>query len=380
MSLITRCPACGTMFKVVADQLKIAQGWVKCGHCAEIFDASAQLQTTEAGEPPARVVQEAGLPERTDAAKNSGDFEKLQTPPDGLQGPVPVPEEAPSPLDNEPEPEPEPEPVDAAPDGGHADFDPVGWKQSLLQRQQQDFVAPLISESAPDVQGTPAGPAPAAKITVESRFRDSADPLDAEAQDAEYENVDAAQEVSFVRDARRKAFWKKPLVRGLLGALLLLLCALLVLQWMVQHKDRLAALDPRLSPVLQALCGPLHCEIGPPRQIESLVIDSSTFNKTGTDTYRLSFTLKNSADTLLEVPSMELTLTDTQDQAVLRRVLSPRQFGVNAATLAAHSELAGVVTLGVSGDAERAGPPSQSSSAPRSPLRVAGYRILAFYP
>jgi predicted Zn finger-like uncharacterized protein len=370
------------MFKVVADQLKIAQGWVKCGHCAEVFDASVQLQATEAGVPPALVVQEANTPERTDPAKNSVDLEKQQALPDSLPGPVPIPDEASSPLDNEPEPEPEPEPeqVDAAQDGGHADFDPAGWKQSLRQSQQQDFVAPLISESAPDVQGTLADPAPAAKNAVGSRFRDSADPIDAEAQDPEYENAEAAQEVSFVRDARRKAFWKKPLVRGFLGAFFLLLCALLILQWMVQHRDRLAALDPRLAPVLQALCGPLHCEIVPPRQIESLVIDSSTFNKTGTDTYRLGFTLKNSGDTLLEVPSMELTLTDTQDQAVLRRVLSPRQFGVNAATLAAHSELAGVVTLSVSGDAERAGPPSLSASAPRTPLRVAGYRILAFYP
>src|SRR5438045_1501637 len=44
MSLITRCPACGTMFKVVADQLRISEGWVRCGHCAEIFDATANLQ------------------------------------------------------------------------------------------------------------------------------------------------------------------------------------------------------------------------------------------------------------------------------------------------------------------------------------------------
>ncbi|MGH8805141.1 MAG: zinc-ribbon domain-containing protein, partial [Polaromonas sp.] len=29
MSLITRCPACGTMFKVVTDQLKVSQGWVR---------------------------------------------------------------------------------------------------------------------------------------------------------------------------------------------------------------------------------------------------------------------------------------------------------------------------------------------------------------
>jgi predicted Zn finger-like uncharacterized protein len=51
MSLITRCPACGTMFKVVPDQLRISEGWVRCGHCAEVFDASAHLQ---ADAPPSR--------------------------------------------------------------------------------------------------------------------------------------------------------------------------------------------------------------------------------------------------------------------------------------------------------------------------------------
>src|SRR3954468_18268106 len=48
MSLITRCPACGTMFKVVPDQLRISEGWVRCGHCAEVFDATAHMQTPEA--------------------------------------------------------------------------------------------------------------------------------------------------------------------------------------------------------------------------------------------------------------------------------------------------------------------------------------------
>ncbi|MEK9803730.1 MAG: zinc-ribbon domain-containing protein, partial [Curvibacter sp.] len=44
MSLITRCPACRTMFKVVPDQLKISEGWVRCGKCEEIFDARVSLQ------------------------------------------------------------------------------------------------------------------------------------------------------------------------------------------------------------------------------------------------------------------------------------------------------------------------------------------------
>ncbi|MBP7453787.1 MAG: zinc-ribbon domain-containing protein, partial [Ottowia sp.] len=40
MSLITRCPTCATLFKVVADQLRVSGGWVRCGHCQEVFDAS----------------------------------------------------------------------------------------------------------------------------------------------------------------------------------------------------------------------------------------------------------------------------------------------------------------------------------------------------
>jgi predicted Zn finger-like uncharacterized protein len=41
MSLTTRCPACETTFKIVPDQLKVSSGWVRCGRCAEVFDAAA---------------------------------------------------------------------------------------------------------------------------------------------------------------------------------------------------------------------------------------------------------------------------------------------------------------------------------------------------
>lgn len=45
MSQVTRCPSCGTRFKVVADQLRISQGWVRCGMCQSVFDASQDLQS-----------------------------------------------------------------------------------------------------------------------------------------------------------------------------------------------------------------------------------------------------------------------------------------------------------------------------------------------
>ena len=39
MTLATSCPSCGTVFKVVEDQLKISEGWVRCGHCHDVFNA-----------------------------------------------------------------------------------------------------------------------------------------------------------------------------------------------------------------------------------------------------------------------------------------------------------------------------------------------------
>ncbi|MEZ5703593.1 MAG: zinc-ribbon domain-containing protein, partial [Burkholderiaceae bacterium] len=52
MSFTTRCPACGTMFRVVPDQLKISDGWVRCGHCSDVFDAMLNLQESVAPAPP----------------------------------------------------------------------------------------------------------------------------------------------------------------------------------------------------------------------------------------------------------------------------------------------------------------------------------------
>ena len=34
MSLATRCTSCGTVFRVVQDQLKVSEGWVRCGRCS----------------------------------------------------------------------------------------------------------------------------------------------------------------------------------------------------------------------------------------------------------------------------------------------------------------------------------------------------------
>ncbi|MGH8668906.1 MAG: DUF3426 domain-containing protein [Burkholderiales bacterium] len=43
MSLVTRCPICGTAFRVVPGQLSARGGKVRCGKCSAVFDGVAAL-------------------------------------------------------------------------------------------------------------------------------------------------------------------------------------------------------------------------------------------------------------------------------------------------------------------------------------------------
>ncbi|ARP91912.1 hypothetical protein CAL14_17805 [Bordetella genomosp. 9] len=50
MAMTTRCPHCGTAFKVVADQLRVRNGLVRCGVCSRVFDGYAAI-VDESGRP-----------------------------------------------------------------------------------------------------------------------------------------------------------------------------------------------------------------------------------------------------------------------------------------------------------------------------------------
>lgn len=182
---------------------------------------------------------------------------------------------------------------------------------------------------------------------------------DNEAEDQE----ESDPEVSFVLAARRKAFWRKPVVRMALGLVFFISLLGLALQIAVQERDRIAALDARTRPWLVKLCEPLRCELAPVRQITDVVIDSSSFNKARGDSYQLALTMKSTATVPLAMPAVELTLTDAQDQPVLRRVLLPTDMAAPAELPAKGEWGTSVSVLVTTGGA-----------------RVAGYRLLAFYP
>jgi predicted Zn finger-like uncharacterized protein len=342
MSLITRCSACGTMFKVVADQLRISQGWVRCGNCSEVFDAAANLQpyVSQAATSPAPVVADA-------VKEEAGGTESV------------------APLLVAPSADPEPETESISP-AAPASLPEV--QVSPSPDLAADVFAFSVSPEPSDFSGT---------VEPAERPRRGESAFD----EAEVPELRDVQEVSFVLEARRDAFWRRPALRWALGLASFLLLSVLLLQVALFQRNTFVMSQPWLSPGLHALCATLRCEIKPPQQIESVVIESSSFNKLATDVYRLQVVIKNTGTIALALPSLELTLTDTQDQAKLRRVLTPAELGAKTPTLAAGAEFSGVAAIRLLNvPSEIPASPAISAAKPSGPLRIAGYRVLAFYP
>lgn len=268
MSLRTRCPACQTLFKVVPDQLRISEGWVRCGQCNEIFDASLHLVSASA---------QAISPELSDSEP-------------ALDA---VDDELPMSVDAEPEPEP--------------------------------------TRSDPNAE-------PSVQLS----------------------------DVSFMRESTRRSLSRRPLVRIILIFISLALLLSLSVQIVFHERDRIAASEPEFKPWLLKFCGVFNCVVSPLRNIESITIDSSSFIKLREDAYSLNFTLKNTATIALALPAIELTLTDSLDQPLVRRVFLATELGFKSATLAAGFEWPASLAVAV-----------RSADLPRP---VAGYRLLAFYP
>lgn len=348
MSLITRCPACETLFKVVPDQLRVSDGWVRCGQCDEVFDASLHLMEISAqGEMPANQQEESAITGNpTDSLDVTAQPVDIDLDLDVYLGSQDSPDEL--------SVEREQVPPDAAGD----EPDQAAQEPIPDEYSQGDETGSLATD-VPDEQFDMPFAAPAAPAQPDQR-----DIVDAD--DAQSDSVPGLDDVSFLRDKRAGVFWERPIMRVTLVFLSLALSLGLAGQIVVHERDRIAASEPGLKPWLLQICALLNCSLSPLRRIESIVIDSSSFSKVRADSYRLNFTLKNTAAVALAVPAIELTLTDSLDQPVVRRVFLPAELGVKIDTLATGSEW-----------------PASLAVAVKPPImvdRIAGYRLLAFYP
>jgi predicted Zn finger-like uncharacterized protein len=400
MSFTTRCPTCGTMFRVVADQLKISEGWVRCGHCADVFDATLYLEAWGGAKPPAPA---SAAP--------------LSTPAVAAPAPAPEPLPAASPLsapgadtdlvaglvaemaerDADVATPPVHELAEARHEADRADglmTEPDLASPRLVHEADSDTLPPPLDEPEagaittqapelePDFQAelrrfagaqgrsaeadpSPAVPAPLAQPATLIAPSATEPQGAADAPQVGPHPADALPEPGFVRQARRRAFWQSTPVRLALHGLVLVLGALLVMQWVVHERDWLAARQPALKPWLVRLCEPLQCQVKPLRRIESVVIDSSELVRRLGNFHSFDFVLKNTADVALAMPALELTLTDASDTAIARRVFLPAEWPSAPGELAAGGTAAVSLRLVIAAD----------GTTP-----MTGYRALVFYP
>ena len=118
--------------------------------------------------------------------------------------------------------------------------------------------------------------------------------------------------------------------------IILLLLMLAIAQGIYYLRTPIAAQWPALKPYLVAVCAQLNCSVELPQDIAQLAIDDSDLqeNTEHQGLINLSSTLINHASFAQAYPLLELTLTDVDDQPVLRRAFSPSEYlpsGVNSA-------------------------------------------------
>ena len=389
MSFVTQCPQCSTHFKLVPDQLRISDGWVRCGQCGEVFDARERMQpwvpptAGAAATPPGPATQQpANPPVNPPAAQSAPAVEPLapisETPPSdisqtqGTNGSLPddpLPE-----IDFAPDPgpghhaEPASVPASAVAEVAGEPPSPVEMPAALLEAQAPSAPTALADdavEQADSIQallmpgGFPASDRmPLEKASAPNRIRKPKgkrkDPLPPDPED-----------VSFVRQAKRQAFWRRPLVRATLWLLAVGLGVALVAQAALQQRDRLVAAYPSLKPWAEQACQPIGCEVRPLQQLESVLIDSSAMVRLGDGAFRFEVVLKNTSELMLAVPALELSLTNSRDEAVVRRVVLPTDWSAPPDELPPLSELPLSVRITLVDGPE---------------LRMAGYRAVVFYP
>jgi len=96
----------------------------------------------------------------------------------------------------------------------------------------------------------------------------------------------------------------------------------LLMQLLVAQRNWLGAEEPALRPILSALCA---CEVTWPREPEAVLIESSSFTESPQGGYTVQLRLKNTQHHPVAMPALELSLTDLQDQVLVRRVFTAQE-------------------------------------------------------
>ncbi|MDH2918632.1 MAG: zinc-ribbon and DUF3426 domain-containing protein [Sideroxydans sp.] len=156
--------------------------------------------------------------------------------------------------------------------------------------------------------------------------------------------------------------------RGRAGLLIALLVLGLLLQLAYVWRADLAARLPASKPLLQTVCTWLSCTVGLPQSSELISIESSNLEADPNNSQLISLNvlLRNRANYALALPQLELTLNDSQERPMARRIFKPTEYlsvpQTADAGVAANQEINIKVWLELRG------------------LNPSGYRLVLIYP
>jgi predicted Zn finger-like uncharacterized protein len=305
--LLTICPRCKAQFKVTPDQLNVRQGRVMCGRCRDVFNAFQSLERVDSAflpkaEPTPEAPTYQGLP--TDEAARD------PRPPDALE-----------------------------------EVSPLEAIESL-------------KEVEADVVDTGSDEIPAREnATEKARHRGQV----AAATLAPYPETVASLSdgIDLIQPGGGNHFWR-------LGILLLAIA--FAGQAAFFFRSAIVSNYPEVRPYYSAACEWLSCTLPWNREENALKVESSDLieeiGRPGR--FLLTASISNRAKTVQDYPYIELTLSDTNNQTLTRRVLQPRDYLGKPVRLgdglAPSSELSLNLSLEVSNS------------------RAAGYHLLLFYP
>lgn len=271
MTLVTRCPTCGTAFRTQPAQLSARGGKVRCGKCGTIFNGVAGLieeERSAANREPSPQLALFEAARRAGAGQRAEPALRPAPEPRATQVPRPTPADtsapAPAAAPSEPVKPDEPSPAQAV------DTVPAG---------AEDVPSPPSPEPAalPEFLAAPAPP------------------------------------------RRWTLAWS-------LAAVLAVI--VLALQGLLQYRAEVLARFPGTRPALETLCAALGCRVHLPHRPGLMSIESSDLqaDPRRADVIALDAVIRNRAPFAQEYPSLELTLTDDQQRALVRRVLGPSDY------------------------------------------------------
>lgn len=361
--MLSRCPACATVFRVDTVQLRAREGRVRCGRCHTVFDAvdaMVDVPLPRNGDTPAPAVAALATPPSSTEIENAAPV-------------ADEPEHSHATLTFAAEPDIELRADDPAAvttdrldlDVGSADAPPSpqpGDSMEALVERTTDYWQTRVDDTAPadapklatesealvdDHPGTTAtteaAPEPDPDVTqpldiveLEAAPPPDDDIVAAPARDPLLDPPPALEPVRdpAVQRIRRELYGedqaphRSALKTTLWSVGILLLVLLAAAQLAYLFRTELVIAQPALKPLFEQACARLGCTLPAPRRADLISIESSELNP---DTeraplLRLNALLRNGATHAQDWPHLELSLTDTSDRPIVRRVLAPADY------------------------------------------------------